>query len=237
MWRSRRTFVEFGIEQHLLGVFELPDQARHSLPHAYRTIPRTLSDRPLAPKSVRGCMPFFDAMTYGFAIPLPYDLAISSRDNGAEIELATPPVTNAELGLDGNQLATVIPQQALGALSPYPVFKLETPYWVRTSAPVSSLITAPLNHFSPVGVVSGLIDSDRIDTKLKLFIYWLGPDGDHSIKAGTTVAQLLPIRRDRTALRKHTLDPEETRARNAHQLRSRIDSGAYKRLWRAPRHG
>lgn len=237
MWRFSPTVVEFGVEEHLLEVFEFPEHARKRLPSAYRNIPALSSDQPLAPKSVRGCMPFFDAMTFGFSIPLPYDIAISSRDSGAEIEVFTPPVQNDVLGLDGTQLVTAVPQQMLGQLSPYPVFKLETPYWIKTSRPVSSLITAPLNHFSPLGVVAGMIDSDQIHTRLKLFIYWLGPDGDFTLKAGTTVAQAMPVARRHATLRKKALGPEEVRERNAHQLRSRIDSGAYKRLWRASRHG
>lgn len=228
-------FLEFGMETELAGVYEFPDKSSKSIPKEYKDIPTRINSHGLPRKTVRGCMPFFDAMTLGVIVPMPYDIAISSRDNGAQLEVFAPDINNSDYGLDGDQAATAIPQESIGGMSPYPIIKLETPYWIRSSKKVSCLMLPVINRFSSISVVSGLVDSDRFDTKLKFFLYWTGPDGDFVIKAGTPIAQIIPIHRKKYRIIKKYISKKDVNQRNSYQKRSRIDAGAYRRLWRESR--
>jgi antitoxin (DNA-binding transcriptional repressor) of toxin-antitoxin stability system len=225
-------FIEVGLDESLVGVYDFPERSVKKITDRYRGVPFKVPSSGSPQKTVRSCMPFFDAMTLGIIIPLPFDVAIVSSEGGAKIEVFTPQIENKDFGLDGYEIATPIPQEVLGSVSPYPVVKIESPYWVRTSRGASSLILSPINHFSPLSIVSGLIDSDKIDTKLKFFVYWTGGDGEFLIKSGTPIAQIIPIKRKKFLFRKSRLNSRELTVRQSYEKRSRIDAGAYKRMWR-----
>jgi hypothetical protein len=234
MFRRLRGDIEISLPDHLVGVYPHPTEARTEMPPAYRALPPEIKGSVGA--TVKRCAPFLDAMTEGVIVPLPFDLEVEVSDGGAEVAWSSRPGLSdwKTFGLDGSAISPVA-QSIMGDLSAQPVVKIETPYWVRTKPGTSLLVTTPLNRWPYLQVAAGIVDADRFDTRLKAFVYWLGPDGRFLLEAGTPLLQLIAIPRVPGRLKISKINFSEVSERQKSRLRTQIAGNVYRNNWRASR--
>lgn len=216
-------------------MFDFPQRARTAIPESYKNLSGNIAGSWPAIPTVRACMPFFDAMTLGFIISTPFDLHLRVAENGYLVEIASPPVDGFEYGLDAKELISSVPQNVVGKMFSKPVFKLETPYWVETARGFSTFSTSLVNEPSNFFVVSGMADTDRMATKLKVFFCWSGGDGEHFIPAGTPIAQVFPVKRTSQRSGQTLLSAKKATEKMSGVRRARIQSKWYRRFARAKR--
>lgn len=233
-WRTSDRQVIFLLEERFKGVYDFPVPARNFIPESYRKIGNNASEGWPPQPTVRSCMPFFDAMTLGFLIPTPFDLYLASGDSGRSVEIVPPNINGLDYGLDSEAVVHHVPREVVGG-GDRPTFKLETPYWIRTGRGFSSVLTGLLNRESGFSVASGMPDTDRFYTKIKIFFSWTGPDGRHFIPAGTPIAQVFPVKRSSFKSENLFVGKEEIVRMSADFNRSRIENKWYKKRARASR--
>lgn len=234
-WKIKRHAMIFSIGESHKGVFDFPKRARTAIPEEYKNLSNNREGYWPAVPTVRACMPFFDAMTLGFIVATPFDFHLRVANNGYSVEVVLPPVDGLEYGLDSKELISAVPQDVVGKMFSKPVFKLETPYWVETAFGFSAFLTSLVNAPSNFSVVSGMPDTDRMTTKIKVFFCWLGEDGEHFIPAGTPIAQVFPVKRTSQQSGQRLLSAKEVTEKMSGALRSRIQSKWYRHLIRAKR--
>lgn len=141
-------------------------------------------------RSMKACVPFFDAFLFGYAAVLWQDVEVIRTPKGPEFRwLITPEPID---GRDNKGME----------LLPIPVghngtqFVWNNPFSIQTPPGYSVLITHPLNRFDlPFITLSGVHDSDALLPNGHLPFY-LDDSFEGVIPRGTPMFQIIPFKRD-----------------------------------------
>jgi hypothetical protein len=193
--QDRHTHIESDLLEIIVpdraqGMYKLPQPAHKYIPYWYKqTDTRPFDEAPLD-KSVRACMPFLEALTFGWVVPVPTDISITHSSDGMHIDWDVKHFTAMEAHN---------PEQVGGDSFPHDgeILKFNLPYALRTPEGVSTLYMPPLNRvetrFRPF---SGVVDTDNYVNKVNIPALVLDEDFEGVIKAGTPLAQIIPFERD-----------------------------------------
>ena len=148
-------------------------------------------------QTVKRCIPFLDAMTAGYIIPLPFDLTIAITPTGNQL------LWKSEEEKDRLSKYTIVEShdssQYPGApFSQFKVIKFYNPWIVETSPNTSCMFVPPLNRPElPYVPLSGIVDTDQYFNTVNLPCVFPGLDVGHQInlKMGTPMIQVIPFKR------------------------------------------
>jgi len=182
--------LEIVVPDDFKGMYELPQPAHKVLPDWYKqTDMRPFKDAPLN-KSVRACMPFMEALTFGWIVPVPTDISITRSSDGLAVKWNTE---------EFKPMGSHDKQQVGGDAFPHDgeLLKFNLPYALRTPEGVSTLYMPPLNRietrFRPF---SGVVDTDRYVNETNIPALLLDDEFEGIIEAGTPLVQVIPFERD-----------------------------------------
>jgi hypothetical protein len=216
------------------GVIAPPVPARSVLPDWFRRLPAvdraqlSASDNGL---TVKRCMPFLDALSTGWILPLAATVRLEVKDGGRTV--------SAGWEFDKVMVSNHTPYQVAGnPREPRPPCKFHNYWTIRTPPGWSCLFVPPLNRPSPLfECLSGVVDTDSYPTLIHFPFMATAPDGVHCLPKGTPLVQVIPFRRADAALagvvREET--PEEGRARERGLRSTQAEDGWYRREIRAAR--
>jgi len=183
--------LEIVVPDEAKGMYKLPQPAHRFLPDWYKqTDMHPFKDAPLD-KSVRACMPFMEALTFGWVIPVPTDICITQTSEGLEVSWND--------GLGFNPVGSHEQEQVGGVAFPHDgeILKFNLPYTLRTPEGVSTLYMPPLNRvetrFRPF---SGVVDTDEYVNQTNIPALLLDDEFEGIIEAGTPLVQVIPFERD-----------------------------------------
>tara|TARA_B100001564_G_scaffold261384_1_gene223140 strand:+ start:322 stop:1026 length:705 start_codon:yes stop_codon:yes gene_type:complete len=148
-------------------------------------------------QTVKRCIPFLDAMTAGYIIPLPFDLTIAITPTGNQL------LWKSEEEKDRLSKYTIVEShdssQYPGApFSQFKVIKFYNPWIIETSPNTSCMFVPPLNRPElPYVPLSGIVDTDQYFNTVNLPCVFPGLDIGHQIelKMGTPMIQVIPFKR------------------------------------------
>lgn len=174
--------------------------------------------------STKLCLPFLDAMISGYMYCLESDLKISLDKNNEPILSWDSDIMLVD---KRPNVDMAIPQDC------YPVqFGIKMNWYQETPSGYSLLFTHPFNRPDlPFYVPSGIVDSDIWGLPLFIpFFIKLGFEG--TIKSGTPIIQMLPIKRDSWSLKidssEESIEKHEVRQE---KRRSHITAHYKKTTW------
>lgn len=216
-----------------------PVPAKDVLPDWYKKMPALLegadnyrlTDNGGTTSTLKGCMPFLDAMSNGYVYLLQSDLEITKDDLQriyfnwrVEPEIITDHSLDQHPGLP-------FPQGSDGF-----VYKFHNDFLINTPSGYSTYFTHPPNqHDLPFRTFSGVVDTDTYKQPVHFPFQLLHFSGNRiMIEKGTPVCHFFPFKRNNW---KHSVQDydEGARARDAHNYFSKI-MRAYKNLhWRKKR--
>jgi hypothetical protein len=182
--------LEIVVPDEFKGMFELPQPAHKFIPNWYKqTDMRPFKDSPLQ-KSVRACMPFMEALTFGWIVPVPTDISITRSSDGFEVKW-NPDEFRAMGSHDKKQVGDdAFPHDG-------EILKFNLPFAFRTPEGVSTLYMPPLNRietrFRPF---SGVVDTDKYVNETNIPTLLLDDEFEGIIEAGTPLVQVIPFERD-----------------------------------------
>lgn len=182
--------LEIVVPDAAKGMYELPQPASKFIPKWYKqTEMHPNEDNPLD-KSVRACMPFMEALTFGWIIPVPTDISVTQTSDGMRINWNTEQF---------NPMGNHPKEQVGGDAFPHDgeILKFNLPYLLRTPEGVSTLYMPPLNRvetrFRPF---SGVVDTDKYLNQTNIPALLLDDEFEGTIEAGTPLVQVIPFERD-----------------------------------------
>ena len=190
---SGRHGISFLCDPDDLGVIAEPFPAKAYLPEWFRKL-RPVDDQELSVNSnaqtVKRCMPFLDAMTLGWIIPLAASVRLQVTDEGRTVEYGShfdrPMVSNHQAY-----------QIAGHPAQPRPPLKLHNYWTIRTPPGWSCLFTAPLNRAHPaLEILAGVVDTDRYPSLINFPFIVTGPDGLYTLEKGMPLVQVIPFERE-----------------------------------------
>lgn len=197
MFMSPNRTIEFLCTPEDEGVIAPPVAAKTHLPDWFRKLPPIdkakygTGDTGL---TVKRCMPFIDAMTTGFILPLAATVRLEIRDNGQTV--------TAGWDFDKVMVSNHGEHQVAGHPSaPRPPCKFHNYWSIRTPPGWSCLFVPPLNRRDPVfEPVAGVVDTDTYTAPVHFPFFATAPDGLHELAKGTPLVQVIPFRRQSTEL-------------------------------------
>lgn len=190
--------IEFLCEPHLMDAIPHPVPAAKAIPSYYKNIPPTVPGEPES-NTAKRCVPFLDAMSAGFIIPLWVDMMVVAKDS--ELKIIFP---------DGFQQPTLLEKHSSRQIPDHPLsglpfgnrpLKLISPWLVKTQPGVSCLFTSPLNHLDPrIKLFDGVVDTDRYYLNVNFPMIFTVGEGEYFFPKGTPIAQAIPFRRETAKL-------------------------------------
>jgi hypothetical protein len=207
-WRSRalagarsvrraRPRIEFLCQPEDRGVIAEPVPARTVQPAWFKRLPgidRAELSATNNGLTVKRCVPFLDALSIGWIVPLAATVRLEISDGGRTV--------TAGWEFDREMVSPHGAHQAAGnPYEPRPTMKFHNPWTIRTPSGWSCLFVPPLNR--PNGVVevlSGVVDTDLYVSPVNFPFVALAEDGVHTLAKGTPVVQVIPFARENEGL-------------------------------------
>jgi hypothetical protein len=197
-WNHGSSKMQFLCRPEDEGVIAPPVPAKSYLPDWFRKLP-AVDEAKLSKTdtglTVKRCMPFLDAMSEGWIIPLAASVRLEIAEGGRRVEAGwdfdrTLVSNHGEHQVAGNPRGGIPPRKFHN-------------FWTIVTPPGwSCLFVDPLNRPNGVfEVVAGVVDTDTYRAPIHFPFFATGPDGLHVIEKGSPLIQVIPFRRDRTALR------------------------------------
>jgi|TARA_R100001530_G_C4301395_1_gene150565 hypothetical protein len=205
--------IEFITSNNYLNAIgvEKPEPIKLNIPEWYKKLDHSMEKR-----TIKGCMPFLDALSAGYLLRCPQDLyfnyGLISRKGEPDVSYKNALDEEGRIEMEGTNLNCRHPEAHKVDQYPDPIIKKEqanrpilkilNPWIIRTPPGYSCLFTSPLNnHHYPWQIISGIVDTDtfnkevnfpfkvnveKIENKDKTFI----------INKGTPYVQIIPFKRE-----------------------------------------
>jgi hypothetical protein len=196
-----------------------PEPIKFNLPPWYKKLTHTTEW-----KTIKGCMPFLDTLTFGYLLRVPIDYKIWHNVKEKYQDEKTKEIKEKTLfrvvvpDVNGyNRLEMNLQDCATGSASFHPTsqlgesplvdknkgqhfYKFTNPWYIVTPPGYSCLFVPPMsNHDDRFSIIPGIVDTDKWD-KLINFPFTMNGDKYPSIetvvKKGTPYVQIIPFKRD-----------------------------------------
>lgn len=182
------------------GVIAPPVAAKTHLPDWFRKLPAVDRDKLGTGDTgltVKRCMPFLDAMTTGFILPLAATVRLDIADGGRTV--------TAGWDFDKTMVSNHGAHQVAGHPNGHmPPCKFHNYWSIRTPKGWSCLFVPLLNRADPVfEPVAGIVDTDSYVAPIHFPFFARGADGLHELEKGTPLVQVIPFQRQTTQLAAH----------------------------------
>ena len=232
-WRKKPQ-IEFLCRPQDKGVIAEPVPAKTHFPEWFRRLPAVNKQHLTATSTgltIKRCMPFLDALSAGWIVPLAATVRLEITDNGKTV--------NAGWQFDRELVSYHGLQQVAGnPREPRPPCKFHNQWIIRTPPGWSCLFVPPLNRPHPVfEALSGIVDTDTYHAVVNFPFFATAPDGVYVIEKGTPIVQVIPFRRSDVEIegvvRSET--PEEGETRERIFRATNAGEGWYRQNARAPR--
>ena len=208
----------------------LPDWLRQMAPR----VPSAVHQRSI--RTVKQCPPFVDAMSHGFMILLPCDVAV--REGQFSWDWQLPAL--AASGHPRAPLSFHVPEQLTGSplAHGHQVAIKFNSFWTIELEPGWSLMAVhPINRDDlPFRLVTGLVDADRFnEVGINFPAAWIDAGFEGVLPRGTPIAQCFPVPREPLTLQCETMS--EARVGGYDALAAKIMSvpGVYRKGFRDKR--
>jgi len=206
--------IKFSTDKHLLGAIPNPVKANKKLPDYFKAIPPQNGVHPES-GTVKRCVPFLEAASAGYIIPLWCDMFIVACNGELKIDFPSNLMMESSLSPHGAVQIKGHPLEKTkyGSIP----LKFHNPWVIETPENVSCLFTSPLNHMETrFKIIDGVVDTDTYYNNINFPFLWTGEDGEYVIPQGTPLVQVIPfIRADFEASYSETDIDRRTKTRAA----------------------
>ncbi|TIQ16803.1 MAG: hypothetical protein E5X51_33540 [Mesorhizobium sp.] len=190
--------IRFSCRPEDHGVIAPPVAAKTVLPDWFRKLPPVDQQQASATNNgltVKRCMPFLDAMTTGWILPLAATVRLEIKDGGSAVD--------AGWEFDRVMVSNHGAHQVAGnPKEPAPPCKFHNYWSIRTPPGWSCLFLPPLNRpAQPFECVAGIVDTDTYAAHIHFPFFATAPDGLYVIEKATPLVQVIPFRREDSALK------------------------------------
>jgi hypothetical protein len=144
--------------------------------------------------TIKKCMPVFDAMTGGYILPLPTDIALDASPAGYFFE--DPLLGHGHKSIDSHDSIQFEGHPENIHRSNY-ALKFNNPWIIRTPKGYSCLFVTPMHQDTPLRILPGIVDTDSYDASPINFPFFLKDETFAGIiPAGTPMVQVIPFKRE-----------------------------------------
>jgi hypothetical protein len=164
------------------AAYQIPDWLKQMPPEFVSAVSRE------SHSTVKRCMPFVDAMSCGYVIPIAGDVQFYMAD-AVNLDIVSPE------GLVGMQNEEGFPGDPFGQRI---IIKFINPWVVQTPPGYSTLFLPLLNQYTmPFQILAGLVETDTYYNEVYFpAICTMRPGQAFQLTRGTPIVQAIPIKRE-----------------------------------------
>lgn len=176
--------------------------------------------------TIKKCVPFLDAITYGYVYCLPMDIEIIKNNKEFIIRWR---YNHDLISKHSEDQAPLIPSPVNGEKN---IFKWNSDFIIKTPPGYSTFFTHPVNrHDLPYRTFSGIVDTDKYFTPVNFPFQLLDLKEKRTIiEKGTPICQFFPIKRDNWQSEIIKFDEEKTIKGNF-EIFSKIKNSYKRKFW------
>lgn len=188
-------------ESELEGVIESPKPSLYYIPEAYKKLDKLQKGAVKGNlETVKACVPFLDALKFGYIIPFPIDYEVVYHEGSIHFNISEMieggPAQNL-FSVESHSNAQISDDLKHDKRTFDIVLKFLNPWQITTPPGYSCLFTQPLNQNAPFKIIDGVVDTDNFPLKVNFPFYWTGDlNKKHILKHGTPMVQVIPFKRD-----------------------------------------
>lgn len=200
--------IEFLCFKEDLGIIPEPIPAKKFIPDWFKALPPKVDNKDkLNAGTVKRCLPFLDAMSVGWLIPLVADVEFVTNADASGLTYKC--LFDREL-IESHGFGQVTTDKAPNPNMPKPPMKFLNWWAIRVPKGYSVLFVPPLNRQDPrFTCMSGFVDCDGYFEFINFPFFFNQPNYTGIIEAGTPMVQAIPIKRD-ALLKNHSIGPLTT---------------------------
>jgi hypothetical protein len=225
--------IEFSVDEHV-DFIDLPKPSTKYLPGWYSKLERYIGGAPdtevgaLPNKAVKLCVPYRDALTFGYTIELWTDVQIDTTSQSEYPPIGQTFPFPPAVQVRNPNLSKGIPTP-MGCGDHHFIWQL--PFNFRTPPGYSLYFTHPINRYDlPFITLTGVIDSDTPMAKGN-YPFFLKEGFKGVIEAGTPIGQFFPFKRENWKLERNA-DLEKLATRETFLAMRNVRGGYYeKNVW------
>ena len=219
--------IEFSThEDYFAQKEDYPIPIKLNIPEWYKKLEHTVEN-----KTIKGCMPFLDALTCGYLLKMPQDFHVRHNVNNTNKKGENFKDSFQTFGLYNwnsllqakslnlNSQNDVHPVMQLEG-SPLieknknlPFYKILNPWKIKTPKGYSCLFVSPLNNSDDrFSIISGIVDTDEFETEINFPIVINGdkyPVLETTIQKGTPYVQIIPFKRENWKMKLKSREQKE----------------------------
>lgn len=203
--RKSKNVITFSHEPGWEDVYPKPIPAVKGMPDFFKKLDPFLDKMDPQSSTAKKCIPFIDAMTAGYIIPLWADLHVIAQGDDLRAEFSkNMPMRESISGHPEKQLKdhpytdSYLSSNAL---------KLHNPWVITTPKGWSCYFLPLINHFERrFQPISASVDTDTYYNEINFPMLWTGGEGEFVIKRGTPFVHVIPYKRDTLSLEIGTTD-------------------------------
>lgn len=188
-----RPKIKFHASRRALDAFPPPVAANKILPKYFSQLKPQINSHPKS-GTVKRCVPFLEATSMGYIIPMWADCYV--RASNGELNIEFPENMPMETSLSPHGLQQVedhpLSKKPYGDIP----LKWHNPWCIETPKGWSVLFTSPLNHLETrFKILDGVVDTDTYYNHVNFPFFWTGGDGEFFIPSGTPLVHVIPFKR------------------------------------------
>ena len=187
--------IEFLCAEEDYGIIPSPYPAKKNIPDWFKALPSRTGNHGIRTSTVKRCMPFLDALSVGYIIPLASDVEFVSNEDGSGIEYKW---SFHKTMIENHNKEQISSPKCPNPADPRPPIKF-MPWWmIKTPPEYSLLFVPPLNRIEDRFICySGLVDYPYYQYEYINFPFTFTKNNFSGIiEAGTPLIQVIPIRKD-----------------------------------------
>jgi hypothetical protein len=219
--------IEFSThEDYFAQKEDFPIPIKLNIPDWYKKLNHKIGEM-----TVKGCMPFLDALTSGYLLKMPQDLYIrhnvDTKNEKKELfkdsfqtfglhawnSMIQAKCLNFNSGPDVHPIHQLDGSPLIEKNKNLPFYKILNPWKIKTSKGYSCLFVSPLNNSDDrFSIISGIVDTDTFNSEINFPIVINGdkyPVLETLIKKGTPYVQIIPFKRENWKMKFKSLEQKE----------------------------
>ena len=222
--------IEFFCAEEDYGIIPAPYAAKKNIPDWFKALPPKLGNKGFQTSTVKRCMPFLDALSVGYIIPLAADVhfTVNADLSGVDYKWNFPKPM-----IENHGMQQISSDKCPSPLIPRPPMKFMNYWMIKTPPEYSLLFMPPLNRIEPRFVcMSGLVDAPYYQYEYVNFPFVFNkPNFTGIIEAGTPLVQVIPIRKDSLLQKSMVRQATEEDVKKTHWIR-RIVNHVHESVYR-----
>lgn len=226
---KNKNVVTFSHDAGWENVYPKPIPAVKAMPGFFKKLDTQMDPSDPQSSTAKRCIPFIDAMSAGYIIPLWADLHVIASDDGLHAEFSKNMPMNDSIS--GHPEAQIKGHPYSDNPISSNALKLHNPWVITTPKGWSCYFVPPINHFERrFQPISASVDTDTYYNEINFPIIWTGGYGEFTIKRGTPFVQVIPYKRETLSLEVGITDKQK-RDSVHRRLGTYLNSAYRKEFW------